>query len=83
MILRRVVLPAPFDPMRPVKSSGRTGEGDVAQDLPAAEPDADAVQPRQFRPRPVFLCGHQSFWVEILSVTALFRALTSASIQDW
>jgi hypothetical protein len=49
--------------------------------LPA--PDADAVQRQEFRLRLGRFCGYQSFSVETLLVTALLRALTSASIQVW
>ena len=75
MIRSRVVLPAPFGPMRPVNSPGLMVERDVPQDLPAAEPDPDPVQPEQFG-------GHRCS-LETWSATALRRARTSASIQDW
>ena len=76
MTRSRVVLPAPFGPMRPVNSPRRMRERDVAEDLPAAQPDSDPVQPEQFG-------RHHRCSVEILSATAFCRSWTSASIQDW
>ena len=65
--------------------AGPDGERDIAQDFPAAEPDADPVQPQQFRPglHCIRFHWHHRCSVETLAVTALSRALTSASIQDW
>ena len=80
MTFSSVVLPAPLRPMSPGELTGRDGAGDVAQDLAAAQPDADPLQPQQAPPR---LPGHHRCSVETLLVTALFRALTSASIHVW
>jgi len=74
-----VVLPAPFGPVSPANSPGRT-VNETSEDLAAAEADADAVQPEQlvFRELRHYRCS-----VEVLSATALSRALISAIIQDW
>ena len=77
MTFSRVVLPAPFGPMSPVNSPARTVKETSTQDLPAAQADADSVQLKELLP------GHHRCSVETLLVTALFRALTSASIQVW
>jgi hypothetical protein len=55
------------------------------QDLAPAEPDADAVDgERVVIYRGYWLACHgHSFCVEILSVTALVIARTSATIHDW
>ena len=74
----------------PGELAGPDGEGDVAQDLPAAEPDADPLESQEVLPglpRVTRHCltrrCHYRCSVETLAVTALFRALTSASIQVW
>ena len=80
MTRSRAVSPAPFGPISPVNSPDRTMNETSRKTLPAAGPDPDAVQPEQFvfRGREHYRCS-----VETLSVTALFRALISAIIQDW
>ena len=65
--------------------AGADGEAYVVEDLPAAQGHADPGDVEDLfcdgaGRRPV---GHHSFCVEILSATALRRALTSATIHDW
>ena len=64
------------------------GEADVAQDLPATQPDVQVLDTEHVgraggRPG-WWLAGHDpSFWVDTWSATARCSACTSASIQDW
>ena len=81
--LNMVVLPAPFDPMRPVSSpacrlkptSWRISRPDSQSDTPSSESTSS-------RPPTGAVARHKCS-VETLSATAFSRARTSASIQVW
>ena len=76
MTRSRVVLPAPFGPIRPVNWPGATENETPLRIWRPPSRDAYVLQAQQ-----VVVCHRCS--VETLAVTALSRALTSAVIQVW
>ena len=76
MTRSKVVLPAPFGPIRPVNSPRRMLNETSRRICRAAQLHSDAVQPEQ-------VGRHHRCSVETLLVTAFCRAWTSASIHDW
>src|SRR5271166_3900724 len=69
-------LAGPVRPDQAGELAGADGERDVPEDLPAAQPHVDPVQPEQF-------ASHHRCSVETLLTTAFCRSWTSASSHDW